>query len=181
MMLMPLMISVLIMREYHYQNDMGFIVKSTAKTFESVFDQLLRKKADITVGQSRVIGTLTLVKNGMTQKEIANRIGIEAPTIVPMIDRLEDRGLVVRKPDSSDRRNNLIFLTKKSEAKWDLIIECAIEIEKACRQEISEEDLETTKTTLRKIAQNVKSPYLKSSQSRMENKETIKVRKPRRI
>jgi MarR family transcriptional regulator for hemolysin len=180
MMLLPLMISALIMRKYDYQDNIGFIVRSTAKVFESAFDQQLRKKTDITVAQSRVIGALALVKDGMTQKEIANRIGIEAPTIVPIIDKLEEQGIVIRRPDHNDRRNNMIFLTRKSEAKWELIIECALELEKASRQGLSEEELQITKRTLRKIAQNVAALYLKSSdqiEGTGENSNTIQVRK----
>ena len=180
-MLMPLIIRVLIMRKYDYQDSIGFIVKSTAKAFESAFDQQLRRKANITVAQSRVIGTLALVKDGMTQREIANTIGIEAPTIVPIIDKLEEQGTVIRRPDHNDRRNNMIFLTGKSEAKWELIIECALELEKASRQGLSQEELEITKRTLCKIAQNVAGLYLKSSdhiESRQENSNnTIQVRK----
>lgn len=180
MMLLPLIIRGLIMRRYDYQDNIGFIVKSTAKVFESAFDQQLRRKADITVAQSRVIGTLALVKDGMTQKEIANTIGIEASTIVPIIDKLEEQGIVIRKLDHNDRRNNLIFLTGKSEAKWELIIECALELEKASRQGLREEELETTKRTLRKIAQNVTDLYLNSSdeiERRREISKTFQVRK----
>jgi MarR family transcriptional regulator for hemolysin len=180
MMLLPLIIRGLIMRRYDYQDSIGFIVKSTAKAFESAFDQQLRRKADITVAQSRVIGTLALVKDGMTQKEIANTIGIEASTIVPIIDKLEEQGIVIRKLDHNDRRNNLIFLTGKSEAKWELIIECALELEKASRQGLLEEELETTKRTLRKIAQNAADLYLNSSdeiERRREISKTFQVRK----
>jgi MarR family transcriptional regulator, transcriptional regulator for hemolysin len=179
-MLQPLIISVLIMRKYDYHNSVAFIVRSTAKVLESAFDQQARKKADITGAQSRVIAALALVKDGMTQKEIANRIGIEAPTIVPIIDKLEEQRIVIRKPDHNDRRNNLIFLTDESEAKWELIIECALDLEKASRQGFSQEELEITKRTLCKIAQNVAGLYLKSSdqiESRGENSNTIQVRK----
>jgi MarR family transcriptional regulator for hemolysin len=183
-MLLPLIIRVLIMRKYDYQDSIGFIVKSTAKAFESAFDQRLRRKADITVAQSRVIGTLALLKDGMTQKEIASTIGIEAPTIVPVIDKLEEQGIVIRRPDHNDRRNNMIFLTDKSEAKWELIIECALELEKASHQELSEEELEITKRTLRKIAQNVAGLCIKSSdeiESRGEKSNTIQVRKKQQL
>jgi MarR family transcriptional regulator for hemolysin len=185
MTLLPLIIRVLIMRKYDYQDNLGFIVKSTAKVFESAFDQQLRRQADITVAQSRVIGTLALVKNGMTQKEIASTIGIEASTIVPIIDKLEEQGIVIRRSDHHDRRNNMIFLTGKSEAKWELIIKCALDLEKASLQGLSEEELEITKRTLRKIAQTVASLYLKSpdqiesrgEKSNNNNNNTIQVRK----
>jgi MarR family transcriptional regulator for hemolysin len=188
MILLSLMIRVLITRKYDYQDNIEFIVRSTAKAFESTFDQQLRKKADITVAQSRVIGALALVKDGMTQKEIANRIGIEAPTIVPIIDKLEEQGIVIRRPDHNDRRNNLIFLAGKSEAKWELIIECALELEKASCQGLSQEELEITKRTLCKIGQNVTHLYLKSSDQiesggggRRENNNTIQVKKQQQL
>ena len=160
-MLLPLIISALIMRKYDYHNSVAFIVRSLAKVLESAFDQQARKKADITGAQSRVIAALALVKDGMTQKEIANRIGIEAPTIVPIIDKLEEQKIVIRRPDHNDRRNNLIFLTGESEAKWELIIECALDLENASRQGLSQEEFEITKRTLCKIAQNVAGLYLK--------------------
>ena len=143
------------MRKYDYRDSMGFIVKSTAKAFESAFDQILQDKVGITVTQSRVLGVLVLVKNGMTQKEIADRIGVEAPSIVPIIDRLEEQKLVTRRPDAADRRNNLIFLTTKAEEKWNLIIDCAVELQKVSSRGLSEKEIEITKTTLRKIAQNI--------------------------
>jgi len=152
------------MRKYDYHNSTAFIIKCTAKVFETAFDQALRKKTDITVAQSRIIGTLALVKNGITQKEIANRIGIEAPTIVPIIDKLQEQGIVLRKPDPNDRRNNLIFLTAKAEAKWESIIECALWLERISRKGISEEDLEITKNTLCKLAQNITDIYSSSEQ-----------------
>lgn len=172
------------MRKYDYQDTVGFIVRSTTKVLESTFDEQVRKKADITGAQSRVIAALALVKDGMTQKEIANRIGVEAPTIVPIIDKLEEQGIVIRRPDHNDRRNNMIFLTGKSEAKWELIIECALELEKVSLQGLSEEELEITKRTLWKIAQNVAGLYLKSSdqiESRGEKSNTIQVRKKQQL
>jgi MarR family transcriptional regulator, transcriptional regulator for hemolysin len=145
------------MRKYDYQNNIGYAIKNAAKAFDTAFDQLLRTKVGINATQSRVIGTLAMVKDGMTQKEIADRIGIEAPTIVPILDKLEEQKFVVRRPDNNDRRNNLIFLTSKSEVKWDSIIDCAVELQKSSCKGISEQELETTKSTLRKITGNIAS------------------------
>jgi hypothetical protein len=73
----------------------------------------------------------------------------------------------------------LIFLTSKSEAKWELIIACALGLEKASCQGLSEEELEITKTSLGKIAKNVAGLSLKSNQleSRQENNNVIHIRK----
>ena len=51
---------------------------------------------------------------GLSQKEIADKLGLEGPTIIPIIDKLEKDGFVKRMVDKNDRRNNRIFLTEKT-------------------------------------------------------------------
>ena len=46
-----------------------------------------------------------------SQQEAARRLGVDRTTMVTLIDGLESRGLVARKPDPDDRRRNLIGLT----------------------------------------------------------------------
>jgi MarR family transcriptional regulator, lower aerobic nicotinate degradation pathway regulator len=41
---------------------------------------------------------------GIDQRSLGNRIAIDASTIGGVVDRLEDRGLVVRAPSKTDRR-----------------------------------------------------------------------------
>ena len=51
-----------------------------------------------------------------TQSELAERIGVEGPTLVRMLNRLEQEGLVERKDAPNDRRAKIIRLTPKGEA-----------------------------------------------------------------
>ncbi|SRR5579885_1667363 len=157
-----LIISTLHMRNYDYRQSMGFIIKNTAKSLERAMDFELGRRAGITVSQSRVIGALALTKDGMTQREIADRLGIEGPTLVPIIDRMEKQGLIQRKPDPADRRNNLIFMTKKSEHVWDIIIDSALHIRKISQQGIPADNLDITKSVLGTISQNL-GEYLEKS------------------
>lgn len=48
----------------------------------------------------------------MSQIELANQLGVEAATMVSMIDRLVKAQLVTREPSSTDRRIKLIVLTE---------------------------------------------------------------------
>jgi MarR family transcriptional regulator, transcriptional regulator for hemolysin len=64
----------------------------------------------------------------LTQKEIAQRLGLEGPTLIPIIDKMEKDNLVVREVDPADRRNNRIYRTEKADALWDKMIECALRI-----------------------------------------------------
>ena len=99
-------------------------------------------------------GTLVL-QPGLTQKEIADKVGIEGATLVPIIDKMEKEGLLKRKPDSSDRRINRIYLTPKADSLWESMIECALRIRKHSAKNISESDIQITLETLRKISKNL--------------------------
>ena len=47
-----------------------------------------------------------------SQQQAARRLGVDRTTMVALIDGLEGKGLVVRRPDPADRRRNVIELTK---------------------------------------------------------------------
>ena len=55
----------------------------------------------------------------MSQTELANAVGVEAPTMVPMLDRLVRDGLVERQPSPTDRRIKLVALTDAGRALYD--------------------------------------------------------------
>ena len=148
------MISNLGMIRYDFENSMGFVVNMTAKAFQKSFDIELRKNAGVSLSQWRVVGAL-VIQPGLTQKEIADKVGIEGATLVPVIDKMEKEGLLKRKPDSSDRRVNRIYLTQKADSLWESMVECALRIRKSSTKNISENDIQTTLETLRKISQNL--------------------------
>lgn len=142
------------MIKYDFEHSMGFVVNNTAKAFQKALDYELRKNVGVTLSQWRVIVTL-VVDPGITQKEIADKVGIESATLVPVIDKMEQDGLLIRKPDSKDRRVNRVYLTPKSNSLWESMLECALRIRKSSAKDIAENDLKTTMETLRKISQNL--------------------------
>ena len=60
----------------------------------------------------QVLACLAL-RQSATQTEIAEMIGVEPPTLVRVIDRMEQSGWIARRSDPSDRRKNAIRATKK--------------------------------------------------------------------
>ncbi|MGN6101662.1 MAG: MarR family winged helix-turn-helix transcriptional regulator [Devosia sp.] len=53
---------------------------------------------------------------GVRQNALAERIGVESASLVRVLDDLSSAGLVVREPDASDRRANLLYLTERGRA-----------------------------------------------------------------
>src|SRR6266700_1659594 len=79
--------------------------------------KLLREAADeamirhgVRVGQHIVLSVLWQ-EDGLTPGEIARRLGTATPTIVNTATRMEEAGLVVRRPDPADARLVRLHLT----------------------------------------------------------------------
>ncbi|HEY7079279.1 MAG TPA: MarR family winged helix-turn-helix transcriptional regulator [Nitrososphaeraceae archaeon] len=146
------------MQKYDYENNIGFIVNRTARAFVKTFDTELRNKVGITFGQWKVIITL-INQNGLTQKEIADKLGLEGPTLIPIIDKMEKEGLVIRKIDANDRRNNRIYHTEKANALWDKMLECALKIRQIAVKDIPEQSIAIMRDVLDKIWLNLRTEY----------------------
>jgi MarR family transcriptional regulator for hemolysin len=58
---------------------------------------------------------LAVSRGGATQRELAECVGIEEPTLVRMLHRLEQEGLVERRASQADRRTKTIVLTRAAE------------------------------------------------------------------
>lgn len=147
------------MVRYDFQNSIGFIINRIGKSLIYIIDQELRKKVGVTFGQWKVIIILANNDNGLTQKEIADKLVLEGPTIIPIIDKLEKDGFVIREVDTKDRRINRIYLTEKSHSSLDDMIECVSRIKKISLNEISEENIALTKNTLEKMWLNLQKEF----------------------
>ncbi len=103
----------------------------TSSTFLPTLRQLIRctqaferfsgahvKKMGLTESQFDVVATLGNT-SGMTCKELGERTLITKGTLTGVLDRMEARGLVSRKPDADDARRTHIALTRKGTVLFD--------------------------------------------------------------
>jgi MarR family transcriptional regulator, transcriptional regulator for hemolysin len=146
------------MQEYDFENSIGFIVNRTARSIVKALDLELHEKVGLTVGQWKVI-VMLVKQNGLTQKETAERLGLEGPTLIPIIDKMEKEGLIMRKVDPSDRRNNRIYRTEKADALWDRMMECASKVRQIALKDVSEVDVNIMRTVLDKIWNNLRAEF----------------------
>jgi MarR family transcriptional regulator, transcriptional regulator for hemolysin len=159
---------------YDFQNSIGFIINRMGKSLVYVIDQELRKKFGITFGQWKVLIILANNAAGLTQREIADKLALEGPTLIPIIDKLEKDAFVIRKIDPKDRRINRILLTEKAHGFLDDTIECVSHIKNICLDQISEEDISTTKKTLEQMWLNLQDKFnLNCSEEIKQKRELI--------
>jgi DNA-binding MarR family transcriptional regulator len=87
----------------------GFLLKraqlAVSRDITTIFSEF-----DITAVQFSVL-TLAASNPGITQGHLALALEVERPRMVPVIDKLESRGLAVRRPDPDDGRSRRIHLT----------------------------------------------------------------------
>jgi DNA-binding MarR family transcriptional regulator len=66
---------------------------------------------------------------GQSQQALAERLGVPPSRMVALIDDLEERGLVERRPDPEDRRIRAVHLTRKGGQTLQRAAQVAIEYE----------------------------------------------------
>ena len=155
------------MRKLDVENSPGTLIFLASKSQERLVETKIKKELGLTPAQWKIILALSIT-DGLTQKEIADKIYIDGSTLVPIMDKMEENGLVERKSDSKDRRINRIFLTKKSESTVDSITMIVLQLRKMIYHGISESDLDLVKNTLRTIIKNSENTLseIKSSQDK---------------
>lgn len=65
---------------------------------------------DVTQKQTATLWLIS-ANPGVSQASIASSLDVDRATIMGLVDRLEDRGLVIRKRSKSDRRRQELYLT----------------------------------------------------------------------
>ncbi|KAA3634111.1 MAG: MarR family transcriptional regulator [Bacteroidetes bacterium] len=93
------------------------ILERTAKRMKRFFqERLIAADAGITVDQWVVLNQLDK-EDGQNQLDIAKAVFKDAPTVTRILDLLEEKGLIARVPDTSDRRRFKIQLTTTGKLK----------------------------------------------------------------
>lgn len=69
--------------------------------------------------------------DGVTQKELLDRLDVEQATLANTLSRMERDGLIARRPHPSDRRKQVIRLTDKASALREAAIAAAAEADDA--------------------------------------------------
>lgn len=91
--------------------DFGLVFISLARKWRQAFNLEL-SKIGLTETTFAPLVRLDLDGDGITQVELANRLGLDASSLVRQVDLLEQRGLISRQIDPRDRRLRRILLTQ---------------------------------------------------------------------
>ena len=83
-----------------------------------IFEQRLRP---LGFGFAYLPVAVALEETGMlSQKDLAQLVGVEQPTMAILLARMERDGLIIRSPDAEDKRSRKIKLTDKAKEQLPL-------------------------------------------------------------
>jgi MarR family transcriptional regulator for hemolysin len=101
----------------------------------------------------RTLLHLSLAPQPLTQAEIASRLGIEEPTLVALLHRLEQEGWVSRKNSPRDRRCKTVHLKRRAHRIIGRINATALELRHDLIKDVSIRDLQTCMRVLSQVQQ----------------------------
>ena len=109
---------------------------------------------DIT-GEQWMLLHLLWQEEGRSQQQLADKLGKNKASIVPMLDRLEKKNIIVRISDKSDGRQKLIYLTRQGKALEEELETLNNENLERSQMKISQEDLNKTRAVLQQMIHNL--------------------------
>lgn len=141
------------MLRFDFENSVGYWIFATAHEFSCALNEELQTHG-ITYRQWEVLAWLSYAGD-LSQADLAERIGIEAPTLVGVLDRMERDGWIQRVPSAADRRKNIVRPTPKVEPLWNQMIACGLRVRGRALAGITSEQLETMLAVLSAIRANL--------------------------
>lgn len=140
------------------QNDELFniLVGKISTTINRTFLRTFASEGiEITTEQWSVLACLWQ-KDKVTQQALCKLTSKDKPSMTRLIDKLEKRNLVTRVSDQTDRRINLIHLTESGRLLEQKATELVQSIAAKALNDITEDELNTSRVVLKKIMANLK-------------------------
>jgi MarR family transcriptional regulator, organic hydroperoxide resistance regulator len=131
----------------------GYLLAKVCRAHRGSVGALL-SELGLHVGQEMVL--LELWKaDGLKGSELAERLGVEPPTVTRMTRRMESCGFVERRPDPSDARSFRVHLTEKGRALGEPVVRIWQEAEEKTLRGISPEETLVLRRLLVRIRENL--------------------------
>ena len=128
----------------------GQLVHGTARAWRQKLDERL-KPMGLSQAKWRTLMHLSLAGDALTQAEIAARLGVEEPTVVHLMHRLEKESWITRKNSPHDRRCKMVLLGRRAQRAIAEINATAAKLRHELLADIPTDDVATCMQVLGRI------------------------------
>lgn len=106
----------------------GLLLLSLRLSLTRRIERLLADRGfDISLTQFRVLRALSS-SDSMSASALAREVEHDGGALTRLLDRLQDKGYVARRPNATDRRAIEVFLTAEGTKFWDSMKDCLTEL-----------------------------------------------------
>lgn len=135
------------------ERNIGYLIHDAARLMRVNYDRRMRD-LELTRSQWWVLNHVYF-NEGIIQTELSAILEIERATLGRLLDRLEEKGWIERRPDPNDRRAKRVFLTREVDDLIQTMRERAAELREQALSGLSANDQEWLIDTLIKIKKNL--------------------------
>lgn len=123
------------------EGPLSYAIFELARTHRGHAAAMLRKM-DLHPGQELLLMHL-FDRDGQTQSELLERVGVDHSTVSKALRRMQDAGLLVREPAAHDRRVMVVHLTDKGRALREPVAAMWRDLEEISTQHLTAQQAES--------------------------------------
>ncbi len=145
----------------------GFLVSLIKQYGGRAFEKMLIEHGieEFNGPQGRILYVLW-DRDAIAIQELSHKTGLANATLTSMLDRLENNGLVERKPDKNDRRKNLIALTAKAHSLKDAYEDVSDRMTGIFYQGFSDKEITQLEAYLERVLDNIREAEIQQNNSK---------------
>ena len=144
---------------------LGHLLHGTARAWRQKLDERL-KPMGLSQAKWRTLLHLSIAQEALTQAEIAARLGVEEPSVVTLLHRLERESWITRKSSPHDRRCKMVLLGRRAQGVIAQISATAQRLRHELLAEIPESDVQTCMKVLARIRERAENGERRESSTR---------------
>ncbi|MCX5516999.1 MarR family transcriptional regulator [Kaistia defluvii] len=129
-------------------------LSQASRAMRTCFDAEL-KTLDLTLSRGRLMLHLVSASHVVTQSELTDVLEVEHPTIVRLLDGLEQSGHVQRQPLPGDRRAKAVVLTAEGQAVGERVLRMTDTLSEHLLEGIPPEDIDVAERVLMALSDNL--------------------------
>ena len=139
--------------DFIYSESIGYLISMAGIQYKSkIWDCL--KPYDLTPEQWVILNKL-FDEDGISQRELAQRVVKNHPNTTRILDKMEQKGLIRRLADPHDRRAFQIYLTSAGAQIRDEVVPLLAEVYKLSIRGFNDQDIFTLKQLLARFSDNL--------------------------
>jgi MarR family transcriptional regulator for hemolysin len=137
-----------------FQRELGQTIGDISRKWRFQMNKHL-KPLGLNLSTRQVLITLRRHPEGVMQRDLADKLGIEGPTLVRLLDHLEEKEWIQRVPSPDDKRRKYAMLTPKANDQIKIIEKLAQQMRAQMMTDLSLDEIKATMHLMHRIRTNL--------------------------